>query len=57
VRRSRCENSGSATPGHSLEDLTGGRTPAVQWNAARTELKATPENTTFDRTRTRERST
>jgi FkbM family methyltransferase len=38
VRRSRCEHSGSATPGHSLEDLRSGRTRAVQWNAARTEL-------------------
>jgi 2-polyprenyl-3-methyl-5-hydroxy-6-metoxy-1,4-benzoquinol methylase len=37
VRRSRCENSGSTTPRHSLEDLRNGRTPAAQSNAAKTE--------------------
>jgi hypothetical protein len=45
VRRSRCEGSGSETPGHSLEDLTSGRTPAGQWNAPRTEtLKRRPKH-------------
>jgi SAM-dependent methyltransferase len=58
VRRSRCENSGSATPGHSLEDLTSGRKPAVQWNAASSEiLNATPDKTTWKPTKCWRRGT